>query len=149
MKKRGNTEKREKIQETLERYGRFDYDYIPFGRNWTIPDANYRYRQNVFHRALSAAIRCILVVATPLLLKIAYGARVTGRKNLKEIKRSGAICVTNHVSYLDTLFVRQAVGQFRSYHTMAPWNNKTGFLGWLIHHAGMLPFSSDLTATRN
>lgn len=148
-KKRTSIEKREKIQSVLEEYRRFDYDYIPFGHNWSVPDGDYKYRQKGADRFFTLLIRGVLQVFAPLLIKIMYGARVTGRDNLKELKGRGALCVCNHFSYLDTLFVRQAVGHFRSYHTMTYYNNKTGVAGWFIRHAGMLSFSNSFAAMRN
>lgn len=147
--KRSKLEKRNGIQTTLEGFRRFDYDYISFGTHWKIPDGKYNYRQNAVDRFFTACIRGALSVFGPLLIKVAYGARVTGRENLKTLKGKGALCVCNHFAYLDTLFVRQAIGHFRSHHTMTYHNNKTGIGGWFIRHAGMLSFSNQLAATRN
>lgn len=149
MKKRTKREKREAIHRTLESYRRFDYDYIPFGKNWKIPDGNYRYRQTGIDRLATGFWRTMMRLVAPVALKILYGARVTGRENLKALGKQGAFCVCNHFSYLDTLFVRQAVGHYRSYHTMTQWNNKTGIGGHIIRHGGMLPFSSNLGAMKN
>lgn len=146
--KRGKLEKKIKIQQTLEGYRRFDYDYIAFGNTWRAPDADYDYRGK--RRCIGTFfMRFLMATIGAAAIKLVYGARVTGKRHLKALKKQGAVCVSNHISYLDTLFVRQAVGYFRSYHTMAPWNNKTGLGGWFIRRGGMLPFSSNLTATRN
>lgn len=147
--KRTVLEKRTGIQNTLEAYRRFDYDYIPTGDNWTVPDADFAYRKKFPEVLLNAFWRTFLKIFAPPLLKIAYGAKVTGKENLKAVKKTGALCVCNHFSYLDTLFVRQAVGHFRSYHTMTQENNKTGIAGHVIRHGGMLPFSSNFTAAKN
>lgn len=147
--KRTKLEKREKIQATLEGYRRFDYDYIPFGHRWVMPDGKHRYRLNVFDRALGAIVRFLLCTLGTLVIKAVYGARVTGRKNKKAIKGKGAFCVCNHFSFLDTLFVRSAAGHFRSYHTAAPYNNKRGIGGWFLRRGGLLPFSGNLAATKN
>ena len=148
-KRRTKLEKRVGIQNTLEGYRRFDYDYIPFG-TYTMPDGNYPYRQKGFGGAVDAFIRGVLRVFGPLLLKVVYGCRVEGKEHLRALrqKKQGAICVTNHIAYLDTLFVRQAIGHFHTYFTMAPWNNKKGLGGWFIRHAGMWAFSADLAAMR-
>ena len=71
------------------------------------------------------------------------------KENRRALKKQGAIVVSNHISFLDTLFVRAAAGQYRSFHTMAPWNNKTGVGGWFMRHAGMWAFSANLAATKN
>lgn len=149
-KPRTKLEKRVGIQNTLEGYRRFDYDYIPFG-TYSMPDRKYPYRQKGFGKAAQAVIRGVLRVCGPVLLKVAYGCRVEGKEHLRALreKKQGAICVSNHVAYLDTLFVRQAIGHFHTYFTMAPWNNKKGLGGWFIRHAGMWAFSADLAAMRN
>ena len=148
-KKRTNLELRDAIQATLEGYRRFDYDYIAFGHNWFMPDGKFRYRQSFGGRLLSGIFRTVLKVLAPLLLKVAYGYRVVGKENRRALKKQGAIVVCNHISYLDTLFVRAAAGHYRSFHTMAPWNNKTGVGGWFMRHAGMWAFSANLAATKN
>ena len=147
-KKRTRLQKRDGIQATLEGYRRFDYDYIPFG-TYTVPDAGFKYRQGLFGRLCSGVIRGFLWLVAPVLLKVAYGCRVVGKEHLKALKGKGAMCVTNHISYLDTLFARAALGQFRAFYTMAPWNNKKGLGGWIMRHAGMWPFSPNLTATKH
>ena len=136
------------IQNTLERHRRFDYDYIPFGNNWTMPDANYKYRQRGLSRLETGFWRTVTAVLAPPALKICYGAKVVGKSNLKALGRQGAVCVCNHFNYVDTLFVRHAVGYYRSYHTMAPFNNKKGWGGHIIRHGGMLPFSTNMTAMK-
>lgn len=149
MKKRTKNEQIRGIQKTLEAHRRFDYEYIPFIGGWKEPDKDFAYRQ----KGLEALFTCLIRTATFLfgriLTGVAFGARVTGKSNLRALKKQGAICIINHFNYLDTLFVRQAVGYYRSYHTMGPRNNKTGAGGWVIRHAGMLPFGSDLEAVRN
>ncbi len=142
-------ERHRRIQRVLERYGRFDYDYIPFGNTWYLPDAKYRYRENTFERIIAFLVRLFMATAGVLLIKIWYGAKVVGKENLKAVKGKGTIAVTNHFSYLDILITRYGTGYFRSYVTVAPWNNKRGFGGWLMRRAGILPFSPNLTATRN
>lgn len=148
-KKRSALEKRTGIQNTLEGYRRFDYDYIPMGDNWTSPDADFKYRKPFPEVLICGFWRTFLKIFAPIALKVAYGAKVTGREHLKAVKGKGALCVCNHISYLDTLFVRQAVGHFRSYHTMTQENNKNGVGGHIIRHGGMLPFSSNFTAAKN
>lgn len=146
--KRSRREKAEGIQAVLEAYRRFDFDYIPFGK-YTIPDGNFRYRQKGLDALCTAFIRGALWLVAPLFLKAVYGCRVVGRSNLKALRGRGAICISNHISYLDTLFARAALGQFRGFYTMAPWNNKTGPGGWFMRHGGMWPFSPNLAATKH
>ncbi len=147
-KPRTRYEKIDGIQRTLEGYRRFDFDYIPFGPHWSMPDGNYRYRRRGLDALMTGFWRTVLFLFGWILIGVCYGVRTTGRKNLRPLRGKGAILVTNHFSYLDTLLVRHAAGHFRTYHTMGPRNNKTGFGGWVIRHGGMLPFSADREATR-
>ena len=137
------------IQNTLEGYRRFDYDYIPFGDNWEMPAADYKYRKRGFGKIAAGFWRTLMATIGSVAIKIMYGAKVVGKKNLKALGKRGAICVCNHFSFLDTLFVRQAVGHFRSYHTMGPFNNKKGVGGHIIRNGGMLPFSTNMGAMKN
>lgn len=147
MKKK-TFERHEKIQETLEGYRRFDYDYIPFGSHWSVPDETFDYRKTN-QRFVCNVVRFVLATVGKALVKVLYGAKVVGKENLQTLKESGALCVCNHFSILDTLFVREAIGHFRSYHTMGAANNKTGVGGAFIRCGGMLPLSNNLTAMRN
>ena len=142
-------EKHDKIQAVLESYRQFEYEYIPSGENWIVPDEHFAYRKKFPECLVNGFWRTVMQVFGPLLIKVTYGAKVVGKSNLKAVKGKGAMCVCNHISYLDTLFVRQAAGHFRSFHTMAERNNKGGFGGHVIRHGGMLPFSSNFTATKN
>lgn len=147
--KRNALEKRDGIQAVLEGYRRFDYEYISTGDKWTVPDAKYRYRQKFPDTLITGFWRTTIQIAAPVAIKLIYGAKVTGKENLKALQGNGALCVCNHFSYLDTLFVRAAVGHYRSFHTMTQRNNKTGIGGHIIRHGGMLPFSENYTAMKN
>lgn len=149
MKKRSKRQIREGIQSLLEKRRRFDYDYIPFGDNYKMPDKNFAYRAKGANLIITMIVRFILSTLGALLVKVCYGAKVVGKENLKSLKNTGYVSVMNHFHFLDTVFLRQAIGHFRSYHTMTAYNNKTGFLGFLIRHAGMLPFSGVLAAMKN
>ena len=147
--KRTKYEKINQIQNTLEGYRRFEYDYIPFGPHWRYPNERYRYRRRGLDRCAVWFWRTVLFLFGWVLIGVCYGARVRGRKNLKAVKKRGAISICNHISFLDTLFVRQAIGHFRSFHTMSPKNNKTGVGGHIIRHGGMLPLGGNFQATKH
>ncbi len=148
-KKRKNYEKYHMIQDCLESHRRFDYDYIPFGK-WSIPDGSYNYHPRGWGAFETWLCRTVTLIFGPLINWFGYGTIVKGRKNLRALgRKQGAICISNHFTFLDNLMLRQALGFFRSYHTMTYQNNKPGFIGWMMRHAGMLPFSPNLDATRN
>lgn len=148
-KKRSRREVTEGVQEALERRGKFGWETIAYGDSWNMPDEHYHYKQNFFGRLETGMWRCVLATVGRLYIKVYFGAKAVGKKNVKALKKSGAVTVCNHFHYVDTLFVREAIGHFRSYHTLAPWNNKGGAGGHIVRHGGTLPFSSDIKAMRN
>ncbi len=151
LKKKKRTKKDliDGVQNTLEEYRRFSMETIAYGDRWVMPDGSFKYRQPWYDRIETGFWRSIMATLGPILLKIKFGAKVVGKKNLKLVKDKGAITICNHIHYLDTLFVRQGIGHINSFHTMAPWNNKIGAGGHIIRHGGMYPLSSDFTAMKN
>ncbi len=139
----------ERIQRVLEANGRFDCDYIPFGKRWVTPDGSYRYRLHFIQRVGAFFVRLLMATVGVLLIKLRYGVKVEGKEHLRAVKDMGAIAVCNHFSCLDILLHRYATGYFRSYVTVAPQNNKRGLGGALMRRAGTLPFSNHLAAMRN
>ena len=148
-KKRTERQVIEGVHGVLESRGRFHAETIAYGDKWTMPNGKFRYRQPWYGRIITGFWRGVTLLFGPIFLKLFFGAKVTGKHNLKQIKGRGAITLCNHFNYLDTLFVRQAIGYVNSFHTMAPTNNKRGLCGHIIRHGGVWPFSSDLSAMRN
>ncbi len=147
-KKRSKQEKIERIQKVFEERGQLNRETIPYGKNWTMPDKNYKYNQPWYERCETFFWRSIMASLGPC-LTLFFGARVKGKENLKLLKKQGAISICNHFHYVDTIFVRRAIGDFRSFHTMGYWNNKKGIGGHIIRHGGMWPFSKNAEAMKN
>ena len=147
-KKRTAAEKHEGIQNALERRGKLNYNYRPVQAGWTMPDGSYNYRGTVGQRMGRVFLRTLVKLFAPLITFCVCGARVVGRKNLKGLK-GGAVSICNHIHYLDTFFIRRAVGAFRSYHTMGPWNNRKDFVGFIMRRGAMLPLTANLAGMRN
>lgn len=148
-KKRKNYEISAGIQLALEKGGHFHVAYMPRDDDYIMPTENYPFRPHGWGKIATAFWRTVMQVVAPIAIRIGFcGVKVVGKENLRALKKQGAICVCNHFNYLDTLFVREAVGHYRSYHTMAPDNNKRGIGGHIIRQGGMLPFSADRAAMR-
>lgn len=132
----------------LERQGRFDKDYLPQSKRYIMPDANFKYvRKNIFYRMACLFCRTVTFLFGPLFCWIFYGLKIRGKRNIKGIK--SAISVCNHVSVVDTLFVKQAVGHYRSYHTGAPHNNRKCLGGYILRRAGFLSLGGGFGAQKN
>ena len=139
--------KRNRLINRLEAEGAFDVDYLPQGKRYITPDGDYKYvRTNFFYRLSCIFCRTVTFLLGPILCFVRFGLKVRDKKNLKGI--NGAICVCNHVSIVDTLFVKQAVGHYRSYHTGAPHNNKKGLGGFIMWRAGFLPLGGGFAAQK-
>ncbi len=139
--------KRNRLISRLEAEGAFDVDYLPQGKRYIMPDGDYKYvRTNFFYRMSCLFCRTVTFLFGPVLCLFRYGLRIRGRKNIKGI--DGAICVCNHISVLDTLFVKQAIGHYRSYHTGAPHNNKKGLGGFILRRAGFLSLGGGYAAQK-
>lgn len=136
------------IQQALERSGHFNVAYMPQDDDFIMPDEHYPFRPRGWGKVATAFWRTLMATVGAVAIKIMFGAKVVGKKNVRALKKQGAICVCNHFNYLDTMFVRAAAGHYRSYHTMGPWNNKRGAGGHIIRQGGMLPFSADRAAMR-
>ena len=132
----------------LEREGRFDVDYLPKSDNFILPDSDFKFvRTNIFYRMACIFCRTVTFLFGPILCWLVYGLKIRGKRNIKGVK--GAICVCNHVSILDTLFVKQAVGHYRSYHTGDPHNNRKGLGGYILRRAGFLSLGGSFGAQKN
>ena len=147
-KKRTKYEITTGIQTALEKSGHFNVAYMPQDDDYIMPTERYPFRPRGWGKIATAFWRTAMQLVGPVAIRSGFGAKVVGRKNLRALKKQGAICVCNHFNYLDTLFVREAAGYYRTYHTMGPWNNKKGLGGHIIRQGGMLPFSADRLAMR-
>lgn len=82
------------------------------------------------------------LVALPVLCifnKIAYGAKVKGKKNLKGLKYTGAVTICNHVHEMDGTFVAMAISPSRTLYTSLPQNLKRPIAGFFVRAFGGVP----------
>ena len=113
-------------------------------------EPNHRY---IYDRWIDKLYYVILRIGiflfAPILLFFAYRLKIRGRKNLKiKYKNKGAMLVSNHVLFLDSLIVKQVV--FRKvYFIGASINNKKGFGGYTIKILGMMPLSNQFSNQKN
>lgn len=140
------------VHDELEKKGEFDTFTTPILESKNLPvDENYVFLpKNIFFRAYGFILKTICFLFGPIVNFFGFGLVVKGRKNLKSIKDTGAISVSNHVHYIDNLMLRQAVYPHKDFYTtVAPHNCKKGFGGMTMRAAGILPFSTNTTAKQN
>lgn len=142
----------EAVHDELEKKGEFDSYTTPFTTDdAALVDEKYQYLpKSVFFKLYRGFLRLIVTIFAPLVNTVGFGIRVKGRKNLKLIKDTGAISISNHVHYMDNLLIREAVSPYKDiYFTVAPHNCKKGFAGLTLKAGGVLPFSQNYTAKQN
>lgn len=112
--------------------------------------SNHRYIYDRWiDRVYYIILRIGIFLFAPILLFFAYRLKIKGRKNLKiKGKNKGAMLVSNHVLFLDSLIVKQTVFR-RVFFVGASINNKKGFGGYTIKILGILPLSDKFSNQKN
>lgn len=105
------------------------------------------YPHNPLFLLLVGIVQFILIFIGFFLGQFVYNIRVVGRKNIRKVKR--AISVSNHIDYLDPLLIKRVSGFRRLKITAAASNLGRGLARPIMRAAGVMPFGSDLKATRN
>lgn len=140
----------EKIQE-LEREGKFNDPVQPIDFNAMVHvDENYKYlSRNFFFLIWVAIITFVGRFICPLVTRIVIGISFKGKENIQSLKRKSAVVICNHVHTIDNIVVREACFGHKLYTTVAEFNNRNDFLGWVLRASGTLPFSSSIKAMAN
>ena len=142
---------REKERE-YERTGQFDRDLNDEHRTFDAREIGegYRYLPKTFGERLR---RFFLIPAVKVFGSVysffGYGFKVKGKKNLRAIKKSGAISVCNHAHELDTLLVKLTLGCYRTFHTGSYYLLKRGWAGRIFKSGGFLPVGTTVKDLQN
>jgi 1-acyl-sn-glycerol-3-phosphate acyltransferase len=140
------------IQAELEMRGNFDHDITPPDLNNVLhSDKNYIYDQrDIGFRLLRAFMFGVLFIFGNIFTRVVFGLRVYGKENLKSLKKTGAISISNHVHYIDNLMLRSASNpQKNLYYIVAPFNCKKGFAGTFLKSGGVTPLPEGYQANKN
>ena len=81
-------------------------------------------------------------IAVPLLFiynKLVYGLKICGRKNLKALKKTGAISISNHVHPMDCTMNALAMFPRKVHFTSLKSNFKIPVAGSILHFVGVIP----------
>ena len=135
-----------KIEE-LEKNADFDVDVKPVNQKFVkkMDPNKFKYKhKNIFYKFYSFLVRLVVYILGPIFTFFYFKLRIRGRKNLKAIRKKGAIVVTNHVHTLDSLYIRQISRTRSMYYLAAPFNNKKGLAGLTLRVAGVLPLGNGL-----
>lgn len=101
-------------------HGQFDlasHDHIVNGGHSVMRervDENYKYvHKNIFWRAYSSTLRFIAKLILPPLVKIMYGYKIKGVKNMKKVRGRGAMLIGNHAHTFDAGLICTRCTMFR------------------------------------
>ena len=86
---------------------------------------------------------CLAVPLLFLYLKLFFGLKVCGRQNLKKIRKTGAITVSNHVYLLDCAMNAIALWPKKVIFTSLGSNFKIPLAGWVLRLAGVMPIADN------
>jgi len=87
-------------------------------------------------------------IAIPLLFvynKLVYGLKISGRKNLKKLKKKGAISVSNHVHTLDCTMNALAMFPRKVHFTSLKSNFHIPVAGGILHFVGVIPVADKVS----
>ena len=114
-------------------------------------DENYKFINNSLMGRFARYFFCgLFFVFGRVVIYFAHGARIKGRENLREIPRGqGAFSVSNHVLYLDNLFLRVGLKPKKVLFTCAAFNIKKGVAGSVLRAGGALPLPASINAYKN
>ena len=88
------------------------------------------------------------VIAIPLLFiynKLAFGLKINGRKNLKKLKKKGAVSISNHVHPMDCTMNAIAMFPRQVHYTSLKSNFNLRFAGGILHFVGVIPVADKVS----
>lgn len=135
------------LHKEYEAQGKLNEITIPSNTDNTVAvDENYDFEQRGFLKKIAQFLIGVLTrIGGPILNWILFGVKFKGRENLKALKNTGFISVSNHVLFLDNLLIRQAIYYSRKklFITVAPHNCKRGLGGAMMRAGGIIPIPLD------
>ena len=113
-------------------------------------DKNYNYRlTNPILVVLSVLLHALVLLVMPPLLFFKHGFIIKGRRNLKTLKKSGAVSIANHVLPLDGVMVASAVFPKRTIFHSLEDNFGLPVVRHLLKMLGAIPIPKSITARAN
>ena len=137
------------LMDEMETIGDFNCHICPPNENYVQVTSNYDYEQKGL---LKTPVSCL----TSNIFKLAsigfaryFDLKVVGRKNLKYVKKTGAILTCNHVHKLDCTLIRYATTRRKLKIIVGEFNNFKGFGGKVLRSACTMPLSKDIKCIKN
>jgi len=123
-----------------------------FRRNWAVfpssIDVDHPYKKKrLFFRGWYTWTYIWAIGLSAVVDYAAYGLRIEGHKNLRDIK-AGAITVSNHIHNIDSTMIAVALTPKRMIFTSIEGNFKLPVVRWLIKWVGVVPIPTSTHALR-
>lgn len=108
-------------------------------------DGNYDYlRKGALKTAWYVAMRVIVDIILNIYDRLMFGLKINGAKNLKEVRKTGAMIVCNHVHTMDCTFIDCAIPLRRVYYTTLESNFRIPVARHFIRWLGGVPIPTKI-----
>lgn len=112
-------------------------------------NADYKFRiKNPIANFFANIFYCFVCLVVPFIVYIAHGVRFRGRRNLRNLKNTGAVAICNHVLPLDCMIFAQAVFPKKLYFQVMEDNMKLPVISPLMKACGCMPIPKKQSAKR-
>lgn len=104
--------------------------------------------KNPIGRFFAFIFWCIVALLVPFIVLLTHGTRIRGKRNLRGLKKSGAVVIINHVLYLDCMIGAQCVYPKKLYFHVLENTMKVKGLNIVMKALGAMPIPSKPSAKR-
>ena len=105
-------------------------------------EKGYDYRRlSPLSYGATVLVRAVATVILTIFNRAVYGFRITGRKNLKPLGKSGAVAVCNHIHPMDCTMIDMALWKKRMYYVTLESNFRIPLARHAIRVLGGVPLS--------
>lgn len=113
-------------------------------------DYEFKYEhKNIFYKLYSGFLRIIALIFLPIYNFFAYRFVIKGKKQLKKLKKTGFVAVSNHVLNMDAAIIASSIFNWRKcYFVVLSENSTIPVAGSIIKALGGIPIASDLSGSR-
>lgn len=113
-------------------------------------DAKYKFRiKNPIGKFFASIFWGLVALLVPFIVLVWHGTRIKGKRNLRNLKNTGAVVVPNHVLYLDCMIAAQCVYPKKLYFHVLEQSMKVKGLNVLMKALGAMPIPTKVSAKKS
>lgn len=112
-------------------------------------DYSYKYeKKNPFYKLWSFFLRILALIFLPIGNYNVYRFKITGRKNLRKLRKTGFVAVANHVLHMDAGIIASSIFNTRKcYFVMLGENSTIPIAGSVLKSLGGIPIASNTSGS--